>query len=231
MAASLRHHASGQLSSPLFCSTFHLAHSYGGIAGGSRSNARGLCLPLLERHDRRALVGQDVAVRVHANVQLVAELPRLHHGAGMACLSGRLPGQPSVLVSCVCCRARDRPSSSRARGRAMGNMGRIRVRVGWFPPVVSYRGGKSQSSRRPRCARRAARERDRRAAHWGCRPLTRPSWCSSMILVRGVARGNGRSLGARWRFRVARDRQSTAGVGRVAKNDGSRETTPSSCCR
>ncbi len=30
-------------------------------------------------------------------------------------------------------------------------------------------------------------ERDRRAAHWGCRPLTRPSWCSSMILVRGVA--------------------------------------------
>jgi hypothetical protein len=40
--------------------------------------------PFVEGHDGRALVGENGLVRVHAGVQLGAQLPRLDNGAGMA---------------------------------------------------------------------------------------------------------------------------------------------------
>ena len=41
--------------------------------------------PFLEAHHSRALVGEDGLVRVHTGVELIAELPRLNDGAGVAC--------------------------------------------------------------------------------------------------------------------------------------------------
>ena len=45
-------------------------------------------LPLLEVHNGGALVLKDGLVRVDADVELVAELAGLYHGAGMSCRSG-----------------------------------------------------------------------------------------------------------------------------------------------
>ena len=41
-------------------------------------------LPFFEVHDGWAFVFEDGFVRVHADVELVAELAGLHYGAGMA---------------------------------------------------------------------------------------------------------------------------------------------------
>lgn len=42
-------------------------------------------LPLLQRHDRWALVLEDSFIGVDADVQLVAQLAGLDDGAGMSC--------------------------------------------------------------------------------------------------------------------------------------------------
>ena len=48
-------------------------------------------LPLFEVHDRGALVLEDGLVGVDADVELVAELAGLYHGAGMSCGVDQLP--------------------------------------------------------------------------------------------------------------------------------------------
>ena len=60
-------------------------------------NTKEVGLPFLQGHDGGALVLEDGLVRVHANVELIAELAGLQHRSGMAwdftCLSVT-PGVP-----------------------------------------------------------------------------------------------------------------------------------------
>lgn len=120
----------------------------GRVADGAGDPAAGVggSETLRQVHDGRALVGHDVLVGVDAAVELVAELTGLHHGAGMAW------------------RCRDTVSMETDSPQVES--------MGVFP-AETYRGGKSQSSHRPRSGRQGALAQARLEAVWY---LAHSSW-------------------------------------------------------